>query len=184
MDFVNFRMTGSTGYSLPFCRKDILLILLHTDDGPALCDGFVETFVKFGEMISAIVGIFARVVVVEDGNALRSGAGAKSGESGVVPFSTKEMVDCFSWPSFHDGRRSAARAMTVARPKTTTSERANRALRRLIFIVIPPHTAVEFRCLHSSFNTGDRGSVSGNQEIAIVFRLAQSHGTLHRHLLV
>src|SRR5216684_3205147 len=39
--------------------------------------------------------------------AMRSGTGTKSGEPGLVTFSTKAMMDCFAGPSFHDGKGSS-----------------------------------------------------------------------------
>jgi hypothetical protein len=39
---------------------------------------------------------------------MRSGTGTKSGEPGLMTFSTKAMMDCFAGPSFHDGSGSAA----------------------------------------------------------------------------
>jgi hypothetical protein len=65
--------------------------------------------------------------------AMRSGIGTKSGEPGVVTFSTKVMMDCFVEPSFHDGNGLAAMTASV------TSSRASRTFvsERFIIAIAP-----------------------------------------------
>ena len=57
---------------------------------------------------------------------MRSGTGTKSGEPGLVTFSTKAMIDCFAGPSFHDGKGSEACETTVVNAKALTSAAAIR----------------------------------------------------------
>jgi len=52
---------------------------------------------------------------------MRSGIGTKSGEPGLVTFSTKVMMDCFAGPSFHDGNGSAASETVVVNASTPMS---------------------------------------------------------------
>ncbi len=50
----------------------------------------------------------------------------KSGEPGVVTFSTKVMMNCLAGPSFHEGNGSVARARVVVKATTTRSAMAKK----------------------------------------------------------
>ena len=58
---------------------------------------------------------------------MRSETGTKSGEPGLVTFSTKAMMDCFAGPSFHDGKGSAACEVTVVNAKAQMNAATIRA---------------------------------------------------------
>ncbi len=55
--------------------------------------------------------------------AMRSGTGTKSGEPGLVTFSTKVTMACFAVVSFHEGNGSAARRELAVNAARTQARR-------------------------------------------------------------
>jgi hypothetical protein len=76
--------------------------------------------------------------------AMRSGTGTKSGEPGLVTFSTKVMMDCLAGPSFHEGNGSSAfaeasadravRPLVAVKANATLNAMAKRCWLRMVFI--------------------------------------------------